>query len=379
MKVLFYLPVITPWWFDTIITPLLRGLDRDAAVAHVHLIIAQPWCGTGIAPQHLGALAGLTKLRLHWVDPAAAADFRHDGARVPGLRDLVDTIAPDLTLARSADFATPAGFPGITRFITEAAAPPFRTDLSWTVLDTDPFCHGHMPDGWPMADACAAALAPIAPPLAGAAPGAIRAAAGLPTDRPVLAVPLHYEHAENFYLRHAASGPSLALIERLLGHFDPAVVLAVTDHPLNRLHVDRGDLYRALGAMGDRVRLCEAPDATALLARCADAMVCDLSKSWSLAAWYGTPIVHLGHRPMAAWINAVPGLAACPPLPRRTELRASDPVALQRWFGWHLGGRLVVPDQCDLAGLLRRAAGRPGWSDCTTNLSALHARHPVTA
>jgi len=382
MKVLFYLPVITPWWFVHIITPVLRALDGDGAVAQVHVIVAPLWRGTGITPQHWQPLAGLIKLRLHLIDVAwgvtACADFREDGARISGLVDLIDTIAPDLTLVRSADLATPARFAGCTRFITEAAAGPFVTDPRWIVLEHRPFQHGHRPDGpLAMVDGCADAVVQMAPPAPQSGIADTRAALGLPIDRPVLAVPLHYEHEENFYLRHAASGPAPGLIARLLDHFDARVLLAITDHPLNRLHVDRGDLYRMLDALGDRVQLCTQDDATARLARCADAMVCDLSKCWSLAAWYGTPIMHLGHWPMADWVHALPGLSACPPLPRRADLPAADPAECRRWFGWHLGTRLLRPDHCDLAMLLRLADGTPDEADIAANLAALRAAQPA--
>ena len=375
MKILFYLPVVTPWWFETIIGPMLRQLDDEPHVAELHLILAPLWRNTGVEPRHIQPLAGLQKLRLHVVDKAygrvAFSDFRLDGTRVPGLMDLVQTIAPDLTLARCADFETTRQFPGITRHITEGAAPPYNTDPSWVVLDEQPFCHGHMPDA---PDALALSCGAALDGLAAHVPTSTAAQMALPEGRPIVAVPLHYEHEENFYLRHAAFATSWDMIAHLHARLHPDVVLAVTDHPLNRLHLNRMPLYVKLTGLGDRVRLCEADNATAMLASFADAMVSDLSKCWALAAYYGTPILNVGRRPMAGWLHALPALDACPTTPRRTERTAPDAAALQGWYGWHLGGRLLDPALFDLAGLLRRVEGCPNAGDFDANMHALHAR-----
>ncbi len=44
MHVLFYLPVVTPWWFDNIVAPLIRAAASDARVS---VLVPPLWRGTG--------------------------------------------------------------------------------------------------------------------------------------------------------------------------------------------------------------------------------------------------------------------------------------------------------------------------------------------
>ncbi len=50
MKIMFYLPVVTPWWFVNIITPLIRSAARDA---EVFVLVPPRWRNTGIGPDEL--------------------------------------------------------------------------------------------------------------------------------------------------------------------------------------------------------------------------------------------------------------------------------------------------------------------------------------
>jgi hypothetical protein len=376
MKILFYLPAVTPWWFDNVVAPMLRGLERDPGVDEAHVIVAPLWRNTGIAPAGLAPLTTLRKLRCHVIDAQygldAARDFREDATRLPGVIGLVRRIDADLTLARSADFTAPGQFPGTVRYLMEGAAPPFETHPAAVVLDTLPFAHGHMPPAAePVADICAPRLETIANRFVRPDPNAARALLGLPSDRPVLAVPLHYEHEENLFLAHAAFADSLALIGHLHARLPGDVLLAIADHPLNRLHVHRGALATMVAALPGRAMLCTAQDATAWLAVGADAMVSDLSKSWSLAAFHGTPVIDLAGR-MAPWTRALDGVGAWH---AHAAPRGADRAALMRWYGWHLGGRLLDPVRTTLAGLLRRVDDRPAPEDIADNLAALEARH----
>ncbi len=105
MKILFYLPVVTPWWFTEMMTPLMRALH---GAAELHVMVAPIWRNTGIGGEHLLRRADLDRIQWHIIDEENPELFRRNGTAVPGLLDLVDTIGPDLTIARSADFATPA-------------------------------------------------------------------------------------------------------------------------------------------------------------------------------------------------------------------------------------------------------------------------------
>ncbi|NBC36188.1 hypothetical protein GTZ99_06405 [Novosphingobium sp. FSY-8] len=371
MRILFYLPAITPWWFEHIITPMLRMMARSEQVEAIHLMVAPQWRNTGVTGAQLEPLLPLHKLNWHIVDHDPPALFRRNAAAIPGLMDTVAQIAPDLTLARSADFTTPAGFPGLVRHITEGALPPFVTDPAWIVLDELPFRHGHMPaTARKQADLAREGFATLAQAAERTRPTrkAARATLNLPTDRPVIAVPLMYEHAENFYLAHAAHPDSVALLNDLADQTPPDALLAISDHPLNILHVNRHALLRHIEAHPARMRLIRHPDATRLLVCAADAVVADLSKSWALAAWAGTPILSVAApERMAPWLNATP-LA---PGMTLAGMRGCDPAMLRRYQAWHLAARVLRPAACDLGQVLCMARGAPSADDIAANLAAL--------
>jgi hypothetical protein len=369
MRILFYLPVITPWWFESIIAPMLRALQSGRPAVDLHVMIAPMWRGTGIEAQHLMAAADLAEVHWHVIDQADPEQFRLAGAEVPGLVDLVDEIGPDLTLARSADIATTRHFPGLVRFIMEAGAPPFASDQRWIVLDEEPFTQSALAaDDGGLAENCARRLTPAWDLAARDAPGGTRTALrnlmGLPLDRPVLAVPLHYEHHENYFLSLAAFPDGEAMIEGLLAATCEDVVLAVTDHPLNRLHVDRHSVDECMARHAGRVVDCTGWRATDRLALCADAMVADLSKSWSLAAFHGLPLLEVARRPLSPWLKAVRDLGALAP---------PEPGATRRWFGRHLGARVIDPLQLTPDRLLRVIEGQPSDEDVAGNIAMVLA------
>ena len=346
MKILFYLPAVTPWWFETIITPMLRALHAEAAL---HVIVAPLWLNTGLETRHVEPLADLPSINWHIVQADDPAQFRLDGAAVEGLLDLVNAIDPDITLARSADRATPALFPGMVRHIMEPGAEPFHSPHRWFILDEAPFHHGLMPDDVAAeADHAAAVMAPFWQAIDAAYtepnPGLFREKLGLPEDRPVLAIPLQYEHEENIYGRGSPLQHGADLIRVLLEHLDPRIILAITDHPLNVRFTLRTELDRIAAEYPDRVRLHPIEDGcspTNLVIRAADAVLVDRSKCVSLAAFFGTPVVHIGDSLMADWMNATPLEAVTAEVLLHRGLPTPDNAAARRWFGWHFGMRLV--------------------------------------
>jgi hypothetical protein len=385
LRILFYLPVVTPWWFQEIIVPMLRALHGAAEPVELHVMIAPTWRGTGLEANHLWAASDLTSVQWHVIDEGEPDQFRLAGAEVPGLLDLVAAIDPDVTLARSADIAIARQFPGVVRFIMEGGAPPFASDQRWIVLDEEPFTGSVLPTGMTgLADDCARRLRPAWDLAARQAPGGTRAALrnlmGLPAGRPVLALPLNYEHPENYFLTLAAYPDGISMIEGLLAAIDDDVVLAVTDHPLNRRHVDRGALDAFLAQHAGRVIDCTGKGGTDRLAICADAMLADLGKSWSLAAFNTMPLVDIGRHTLAPWLRAVPGISAL-----NTDrlaagsLAAADQTDARRWFGWHLGTRIIDPRQLTLGRLERAIAQQASDADIAGNLSMVLAHQLARA
>ncbi|MCB2074639.1 MAG: hypothetical protein H6917_00400 [Novosphingobium sp.] len=367
MKILFYLPVITPWWFDHVIAPMLRALDGDPEVTEQHVMIAPLWRNTGIDGHQLAPLADLGKVHWHVIDQGEPEEFRTNGAGLEGLLDLVDEIEPDLCLVRSADFETPAQFPGIVRHIMEGAAAPFETGSNWFVLEEHPFRFGIFPEAAePTARSCQVALSEIWEAMDerqvledGASDW--RKLLGLPGDRPIISVPLHYEHEENFFGVHASFARGTDLLSYLLETLADDAFLAVTDHPLNRLYTNRTAIDALISGNADRACLCVAEklphDATGLLSAKADAVLSDLSKSWSMAAYCGTPIVHVGRNAMAEWIHATNGVDRINGKLAARGLPGADPSAAREWFSWHLAARLMVPKDVTAGALMRQVDG----------------------
>ncbi|MGZ8348720.1 MAG: hypothetical protein ACXWU2_01725, partial [Allosphingosinicella sp.] len=243
MKVLFYLPVITPWWFDNIVARLIRLLADEA---EVHVMVPPLWRGTGIGPEQLCELADREDIFWHILDGDDHPQLRLSAASCPELLDLVHEIGPDITLCRSADLVTPRAFPGVVRHIMEGGFPPFPSQGEWVVLRDDPFDHGVMPVLHDRERA--ALLAAFDPawqalrrqlPGHGVARDARRAAAGLPDGRAIIALPLEYEHEENFYAGDGPFARGADLVWAIAETLGEDVLLAVTDHPLNTLHCDR--------------------------------------------------------------------------------------------------------------------------------------------
>jgi hypothetical protein len=389
MKILFYLPVITPWWFTELVAPIIRAAHAEA---EVHVMIAPRWRNTGVEPEHLAPLADLEHIRWHIIDEEDPEPFRVDGASVPGLMDLVHEIAPDITLARSPDTRTLARFPGTVRYIMEGAPPPFEILPLRILIEEQPFRLGMMPaDAGPVADRCTAAFADVwadsdrfrHPPLE----KSWRTSFGLPQERPILAVPLHYEHEENFFLMHSDFPRAVDLVRALLRMVDQDVFLAITDHPLNRRYVDRSALNQLVRNNSERAALCQldgvassfSPGASGVLAVRADAMLVDLSKSWALAAHAGTPIVRVGRASTADWLNAT-GLAD-QRLRKFTpgRLPAPDAEAARRYFCWHLGARVFDPYQLTLERLLAHVSGQVGDDIIESNARIMRERYRKAA
>jgi hypothetical protein len=380
MKILFYLPIVTPWWFETLISPMLRALHGHA---ELHVMAAPMWNNTGIQQEHAEALGDLPGLHWHIVQPDDPAQFRRHGAALPGLLDAIEAIAPDLTLARAADPETCDLFPGTVRYLMEATAPPFATPVGWLILEDRPFSHGFVPEAaFARADRCAGALAEsweaLEDKLGATLRGDWRGKLGLPPGRPILALPLQYEHPENLFNERSPFANGAVLVETLLDHLDPEIVLAVTDHPLNQRYLMRGALHAVIEAHRDRAALCAAEDeprgATGLLAAGADAMLIDQSKSIALAKYFGCPIVQVGESRMADWINPAGFADLVPERLARRGLPGPGRNDARRWFGWHFGMRIFNPATITLDRLLGYVAGRPGEDAIHDALGAMLKR-----
>ena len=349
MRILFYLPVVTPWWFDRIVAPLIRHL---AVSAEVHVMVPPLWSGTGIGPEQLAAFVDCEGIEWHILDGDDHPKLRLSAADFGDLIDLVQAIDADITLCRSADLETPRRFPGIVKFIMEAEFPPFPAAPEWIVFRDHPFDHGVLPslDGKARADLSAV----FAPAWASTRRrfgeeevdrGSLLDRLGLPRDRAVIALPLEYEHEENFFAIHRRIRSNADLIPALAEELGEDVLLAVTDHPLNVLHCDRTPLKDALARLDGRAVMVEATRElerpTFHLAQACAGMVFDNSKTISVAGFFGTPIARTSFWPTGSWMNAASDLAAFARAARDGSAASPDEADARAWFAFHVANNVV--------------------------------------
>jgi hypothetical protein len=366
VKVLFYLPLVTSWWFDSIIEPLIRCL---ADTNDVHILAPIPWSGTGIGARELNRCADLAQLHWHIVDDESHPTMRAEPADRAGIIDFVKQLAPDYVLCRSADCATVQAFPGVVRYVMESGASPLAIPHEWIILQEQPFDHGLMP-----ALSCYERgeldrlIAPVWARLGAlASPSpemreSFRAWAGIPEGRPILALPLEYEGEENFFAVHRV-GPSsnLDLIAELAARIDEPFFLAITNHPLNNLAVDNSALEAEIASHGSRMRLLpnttpQGDHTTALLARDAAGMVVGDSKVYSLAAFFGTPMLRRSRFKTGGWLKPYADFEGFLSAVTGGSALAAEQNDARAWFALHIANDVFNPKDPELtsAALLAR-------------------------
>ena len=349
MKILFYLPVVTPWWFHHIIAPLVRHL---AVRAEVHVMVPPMWSGTGIRPEQVAAFADCDAVEWHILDGDDHPKLRSSAADFGDLIALVQSIDADITLCRSADLETPRRFPGIVKFIMEGGFPPFPSPEEWIVFRDHPFDHGVMPAlDAEERDRLSAAFAPAWTSTRhrfgdeAVDRGTLLDRIGLPRDRAVIGLPLEYEHPENFFAIHRSIRSNADLVPALADALGGDVLLAVTDHPLNDLYCDRAPLRESLARLGDRVVMVEAAPGrerpTFDLAQACSGMIFDNSKTISVAGFFGTPIARTASWQTGTWLNAANDLAAFARAARDGTAAAPDEAEARAWFAFHVANSVL--------------------------------------
>lgn len=365
-KILFYLPNVTPWWFDHVIAPLIHLV---AAEHEVHVMVPPLWQGTGIGGHQLRRFGEMPEISWHIVD----------GENHPALRDgitghddvvaFVRDIDPDYVLCRCADPEVIRQFPGTVRYIMEGVAPPVRTDSRAVIFTDELFEFGAMPE-LDAADAkrLDAAFAEIWPLFdrhveRGPAPS-WREQAGVAPDRKVIALPLEYEFEDTFTGPHRAYRDNCGWIEEMAARIDDDIFLAITNHPLNDLYVDQGPVKAAVAALGDRAAIVRFDDkdtnATEAVAADCDGAILELSKSYLVYAHGGVPIARPAAFRTAAWLNAEADVGTFSGAVRAGEARPAAPDATRRWFAHHFANNVVHLRNRDLdAGEILDRLDRP--------------------
>ncbi|WP_375289234.1 hypothetical protein [Qipengyuania sp.] len=359
MRILFYLPVVTPWWFEAIVTPLIARLAPEH---EIHVLAPAPWRNTGIGrPEQ--QLCGRLPVNWHIVNDPSHPSMRTDPTHRAGLIEFVNSLLPDYVLCRSADCETVAAFPGVVRHIMEAGADPLGLPNDWVTFKESPFDHGLLPD---LDDARLAELDRLGAPLwdwiarSTAAveqeKEAFRGWADLPKDRPTLLLPLEYEHPENFFSMHrVGSTPNAKLVKELAAEVDDSFFLAITNHPLNEKHVDNRALKAAVETLGPRARLFPSQNpsgagTSALLMREADGLILFDSKIYALAGYLGVPMVRQTRFETGDWLNAYSSFDEFLPAVAEKHARRPNTDRARTWLTYHLANDVVDPNDPDLKG-----------------------------
>ncbi|MGE4431691.1 MAG: hypothetical protein AB7E05_13215 [Sphingobium sp.] len=346
MRILFYLPVVTPWWFDNVIEPLIRIMAQEAE-AEISILAPVPWSFTGVGDREMQRLADLPHIDWYIMnrdDHRSTRTIPDNGAE---LVEFVRTLAPDFTFCRAADCATPLQFPGVVRYVMEGDASPLRLDGPSYALKHLPFDHGEMPDLAPSSwQRLETRFAPVWEDRLKRFENFridrdfVLDRAGIPADKPFVLLPLEYEHPENFFLMHRLGERSNdKLVEALAQRLPDTHRLVVTDHPLNKYAVDGYALEETVEKLGDKTILIDAKimgnPPTEVLSPHADAMILGDSKCYSIAAFFGTPILRRSCFATGDWMNAETDFDRFLERLEQGSLSAPDPDSARRWFAFH--------------------------------------------
>lgn len=318
------------------------------------------WSGTGIGMGEAEHLRSLPTVHWHILDGPDHPLLRTDASDEGDLIHFVQSLAPDLTLCRSADLKTPACFPGTVRFIMEGATPPFDLSNLNVTLKAGLFDHGFMPEfdskTADQLDAIAGDLwsdmiarRNLCPDQSSRAE--FLAGARLDAGKPLIGLPLEYEQAENFFGQHHAFPNNAALVRAVAEEIGEEAILLVTHHPLTEQHGDTSAVNGAILEQDGRVKMLKRTgftdmnggDVTLSMIKHCDAVIVGNSKCWSIAAAMGTPMLRLSDAPTASWVNAYDTL---PPLLSdlaRGSAIAADRAMTKRWFAHHILNSLVEP------------------------------------
>ncbi len=342
MRILFYLPNITPWWFDNMVAPLLRTLAR---ATEIHVMAPPLWRSTGITADQLAPFADGPAVVWHILDEADPALLRRAGSSDAAILDLVRSLQADITICRCADPQVIHAFPGVVRFIMEGAAHPIANGANVVIFTTRLFEHGAMPELTPELEArLDAGFAPIwahfEKKVRHRGVPSWRKAAGIDPDRPVLAVPIEYDFEDSFNRPHQFFPDNHALVDAVAEAFGEDVFLAFTNHPLNELYGDNRAIEAHIARLGARGAMIRSPlrriKATELVARDCDGGIVDLSKSYLAYAYFGVPVARPTPLATASWLNATTDLADFAAALSAGRAVAPSAEATRRWFAHHI-------------------------------------------
>lgn len=356
MKVLFYLPVITRWWFDNIVEPIMRTLAEQC---EIYVLAPAPWQGTGIEARELERCVDLPGI--HWCimdgddHPSTRTIPESQADIIAWVRDL----APDYVLCRSADYLTAQQFPGTVKLLMEGRLEPFPTPRDWIVFQDRPLDHGLLPDlTVEQRDMLQDMIAPAWSVLQeqhAKRPGqreSVLARCGIADDRPILLLPLEYEHTDNFFMMHSVrTRPNHQLVAELAERVGTDFTLVVTNHPENDRHVDSASLISTIAGLENVVLAPPAVsgvNATLALAKHVDGLILGDSKTYALGAFFGKPMLRQTHFDSGAWLRNYGDLDSFLTAVAAGTAASPTPEDARLWFAFYFANEAFDPSAPEL-------------------------------
>ena len=251
----------------------------------------------------------------------------------------------------------------------EGGADPLNLPSDWIVLKERPFDHGVLPQ---LGEEELAALDRLSGPLwdrldqSATSDDATRATfrewADLPKDRPTLLLPLEYEHEENFFLMHRLGAETnVGLVKEVAETIGDDFFLAITNHPLNEMHVDNRAMEAAVASLGSKARLFPSrhpsgASITEMLLRIADGLIVYDSKIFSLAGYHGVELLRRSRFETGDWLNSYTEFEDFLPAIAGKRARTPDRGEARTWLAHHIANDVIDPRDPELtaAGILDR-------------------------
>ena len=354
LRILFYLPVVTPWWFENIVVHLIRNLAQSH---DVHVMVPPLWRNTGLGPDEIPLIADLEHVHWHVLDGPDHPSLRTDASGQDDLLDLAKQIDPHITLCRSADTRTPPRMPGVLRYIMEGAAPPFAMPANWIWLAPSLFDYGLLPE---LPAPFAARLDALSEPhwtqmlqsAEAAQPNDFLAQIEPHHSKHIIGLALEYEHEENFFGQHHLYPDNASMVTEIANQLGDDCVLTVTNHPLTELHGNTRAVKAAIAELSGKAVLLKqsgaAGDTTLALAQNCDGMIIGNSKVWAACAALGTPMLRRSAFATGDWSGAYSKLALFLEAVTSGHAAKADPKLARRWFTFHLANNVFDPAAPDL-------------------------------
>lgn len=124
--------------------------------------------------------------------------------------------------------------------------------------------------------------------------------------------------------------------------------LAITNHPLNEMHVDNRAMEAAVASLGSKARLFPSrrpsgASITEMLLRIADGLIVYDSKIFSLAGYHGVELLRRSRFETGDWLNAYTEFEDFLPAIADKRARTPDRGEARTWLAHHIANDVIDP------------------------------------